>query len=1233
MDTQQPHSPHTETFADLLLRHRGRTGLTQSRLAARLGVTRRSIQDWESGAYYPSAERLQVLIQVLIESGGLTSGNEAVEVHELWAAALRDAPRMHTPLDDVWLRKLLGDAAPPQMNQLAREQMPGASAASRADTAGVELHQDWGEAPDVLGFVGRTEELTTVRDWVLEERCRVVVVLGMGGIGKTVLTSRLAQDAAPGFHRVYWRSLRDALPANEWLAGAIGFLSAHEVVPPRGESAQLTALIQLLRDRPNLLVLDNFETVLEPGQREGRYRDGFAVYGSLLRAIGEARHQSCLLVTSREAPPELAVLAGATVRALQLGGLGVREGRTLLADKQLSGSDAEWSDLVGRFGGNGLALQVVGESIQQVFGGDIATFLTQVASSAMSGGIRRLLAEQIDRSSPLERKLLRVLAVEREPVTLADLIARLGPRAGEGSVLEAVGALRRRSLVERAATAGVAAFTLHSVVLEYMTDRLVEEVSGEIARGQPLQLTEHSLVDGQAKDYLRQTQERLIAGPILQEMQAQFGVADTERQLFALLAAWRHRSEAEQGYGPGNIVNLLRLERGDLRGLDLSALTIRRAYLAGVEAQDASFAGAHLVETVLGDAFQAVTAIAMSADGRWVAAGTIDGEVRVWRVADRTPILSVRGHSGPVQGVALSVDGHTVASGGYDGSMRLWATEDGRPIATLEGHTGGVIGMALSADGRIAAGGGQDSAVWLWSIADGRPALILEGHTGGVWGVALSGDGRTLASGGLDGTVRVWDVEGGRPRATLEGHTGGICAVSVSGDGRTVASASLDGTVRLWGAEDGRPLATLQGHTAGVWGVALSADGQLIASSSQDKSVRLWDADSERCRAVLEGHTNGGIRVAVSADGRTVVSGGFDGTVRLWGAEDGESLATLRGDVGGVWGVAVSADGRAIVSGGFDGLVRLWAVEDGRCLATLRSDISGVWGVAISADGRTVAGGSLDGPVRVWAAADGRNLATLLGHTSEVWGVAVSADGRTVASGGFDGTVRLWAVDDGRPLATLPAGSGGVWGVALSADGKTVAGGGVDGTVRLWAMAIEGEPALTTLQGHTGSVIGVALSADGRTVASGSQDGTVRLWAADGRCFATLEGHTAAVWGVALSADGKTVASSSSDGSVRLWSAETGQAVATLEGHTGAVWGVGLSADGKTVASGSLDGTVKLWDPGNYGLLHTLRPDRRYERMDITHLSGVTAAQKAALLALGAVEQTTVETAVVSSTP
>jgi WD40 repeat protein len=111
------------------------------------------------------------------------------------------------------------------------------------------------------------------------------------------------------------------------------------------------------------------------------------------------------------------------------------------------------------------------------------------------------------------------------------------------------------------------------------------------------------------------------------------------------------------------------------------------------------------------------------------------------------------------------------------------------------------------------------------------------------------------------------------------------------------------------------------------------------------------------------------------------------------------------------------------------------------------------------------------------------------------------------------------------------------------------------------------------------------------------------------------------VYGVALSGDGHLAASGGIDGAVRLWAAASGRCLATLQGHTGTVYGVALSGDGHLVASGGGDGTVRLWAAASGACLHTLRGDRRYERLDITGLTGVTAAQRAALLALGAIEQ------------
>ncbi|HLB76290.1 MAG TPA: hypothetical protein VJO72_04590, partial [Candidatus Dormibacteraeota bacterium] len=177
-----------------------------------------------------------------------------------------------------------------------------------------------------------------------------------------------------------------------------------------------------------------------------------------------------------------------------------------------------WQELIGRFGGNLLALKMVGQTIAELFGGEIRAFLAYApeTSGAVFGGIRRLLEEQVARLSPLERSVLTWLAVEREPVDVAALAADLAPGAGPGAVLEALEALGRRSLLERGAQGGT--HTLQPVVLEYVSERLVAALVQEIVAGQPVLLRSHAVVQATAKDYVRQSQERLLARPLLEQL-------------------------------------------------------------------------------------------------------------------------------------------------------------------------------------------------------------------------------------------------------------------------------------------------------------------------------------------------------------------------------------------------------------------------------------------------------------------------------------------------------------------------------------------------------------------------------------------------------------------------------------------------------------------------------------------------------------------------------------------
>ena len=584
----------------------------------------------------------------------------------------------------------------------------------------------------------------------------------------------------------------------------------------------------------------------------------------------------------------------------------------------------------------------------------------------------------------------------------------------------------------------------------------------------------------------------------------------------------------------------------------------------------------------------------------------------------------LRGHSQYVSAVAISADGRWLLSGSDDHTVVLWDVVSGHPIRTLEGHEARIASVAMTPDATTALTGSDDLTLRLWDLRRGRceNTLFLKGK---VFCVALSADGRRAVSSaagsdnflGIDGTVvALWDLERGRVLREFEEHTSAVKALALTPDGRYLATGSDDQTARVWDTVTGRSIRVLRGHTHNVSCVALSADGKRLVTGSWDRTVRVWDVRTGRCLAELRGHAGIVTAVCLDAEGNVAVSGSWDGSLRVWDLESNHCIRALHGHRGLVTSVALAPSAQVIASGSWDNTVRLWdlphpgpklcrpQLSRRPVLPPLEVEQAALEELvrrldrALEQDDIESALGCLTrlherGPDdrvdlrQIYArllprVATGRleEVEKREEHTTglNVW--ACDAQGGQLVVLDDTGTVRRWSGGAIETIGQLAPNAGPMRAVAASPDLRWVACAGLSRVVHLVGLA-PGEGA-RELGGHT-SVVRALAWCGPRLLASGSYDRTIRIWEVpSGQCVALLAGHDSQVRCLAADAQGKWLASGDWSGEVRVWDAIRGACVACVRPSGVPVSCLRFVGD-DAVLVGSEDGSIAYWRWGTTG--------------------------------------------------
>jgi WD40 repeat protein len=303
------------------------------------------------------------------------------------------------------------------------------------------------------------------------------------------------------------------------------------------------------------------------------------------------------------------------------------------------------------------------------------------------------------------------------------------------------------------------------------------------------------------------------------------------------------------------------------------------------------------------DSWDLVVSLAWSPNGKIIVLSS-GGSVHLYEAGNLEPLASLN-IGALTHSLAFSSDGNLLAAGSRDGFIRVWKLADlvgsdfsVHPIITAEAHKKGVNALVFSPSDGLLATGGNDAVARLWDIDTGENIETMIGGTFTVPAIAFSPDGRVLAvvNGGM---VRLREVGSESIVGSFLSETP-LYSIAFTPDGDILAVGDINNQIRLWdpdeafrtGVDQYPDPVMLSGHngadgtfSALIWDLGFNPEGELLASAGGDGTIRLWDIANGESLITLTGFERGVTCVGFSPDGRILASGSLDGTLRFWGIE------------------------------------------------------------------------------------------------------------------------------------------------------------------------------------------------------------------------------------------------------------------------------------------------------------------------------------------------------------
>ncbi|MDR0329026.1 MAG: protein kinase [Planctomycetaceae bacterium] len=459
---------------------------------------------------------------------------------------------------------------------------------------------------------------------------------------------------------------------------------------------------------------------------------------------------------------------------------------------------------------------------------------------------------------------------------------------------------------------------------------------------------------------------------------------------------------------------------------------------------------------------------------------------------------SLLGHEDDITALTLSADGRFALTAGDDRTVRLWELPSCRCLRTFSIPKQTVDAVYLGPNGLFALSVTASGLLRLWSTAilcrpkafrapfqlshvtsaeeAGRQQSEMDRLCDEIrqsarrkdYGATLEWIEKAKKMSGWESARNLLETDGVGDKIrrrtvreefdsalcthTLSGHQEAVTSIAISLDANLIASAGQDGEIRVWNIAEQKCVADIEGHQDEIRSLAMTSDARFLISGGRDGSVWIWNIESRQCVRRFSERVMTLTKIALNPQGRTVAIADSFGTILFWDAVTNSVIDRFSSRSGGVSSLRFSRDGHYLAAGGDEGSLTIWKMGNQAPLYAYRDIPSPLTATTLSVDMSRCYSADKSGRITTHNLHTDKQEQSFSGHIGEISGLELLSDSRFLFSAGKDGLVKVWRLTEPMISASIEGHPAAVTAMKLEISGRRLITGSADGVVRVWEL-------------------------------------------------------------------------------------------------------------------------------------------------------------------------------------